>query len=162
MQESQQERQEIRAFGANLVLVVSGLFFGALFFTYCFRRSHADEWRSAWDYIRFAPERMIGALVCLLAAWLIYRKPFIWLSSLLGVTTTVLLGSFWPDAVALILDNGSRAPAIALVACASLLGLQALGLAVWGLAAKGEPVFRRILLFQFGLALLVLPVVFVW
>ena len=157
-----QERQDVRAFGANLVLVVSGLFFGALFFSYCFRRSSAEEWRAAWEFIRLTPERMFGALACLLLAWLLYRKPFVWLSSLLGVIATVLLCSFWPDAGALILDNGSRAPAIALVACASLLGLQALALAVWGLAAKGEPVFRRILLFQLALALLVLPVVFVW
>ena len=162
MRESQQDRQEIRAFGANLMLVVSGLFFGALFFSFCFRRSRAEEWRAAWDYIHLTPARLIGALACLLVAWALYRKPFVWISSLCGVGAAVLLASFWPDAGVLILESGSRAPAIALVACAGLLALHALALAVWGLGARGEPSFRRILLFQFGLALLVLPVVFTW
>ena len=157
-----QDRQDVRAFGANLVLVMSGLFFGGLFFAYCFRRANAEEWRAAWDYVAVVPPRLGGTLACLLAAWLLYRKPFVWISSLLGLAATGILCSFWPDAGILILEGGSRAPAIALVACTSLLALQAFGLSLWGLGAKGDPVFRRILGFQFALALLILPVVFTW
>ena len=157
-----QERQDVRAFGANLVLVMSGLFFGGLFFAFCYRRAQADEWRAAWDYIAMVPERLAGALACFLAAWLLYRKPLVPLSSLAGLGATGILCSFWPDAGALILEEGSRAPAIALVASTSLLALHAFGLSLWGLGAKGDPVFRRILGFQFALALLILPVVFTW
>ena len=157
-----QERQDVRAFGANLVLVVAGLFFGALFFTYIFRRNVADEWKAAWDFIALAAERLGGALGCLLLAALIYRKPFVWVSTLLGLGAAALLLSFAPDAGILILDGGSRAPAIALYACCVLFAFQAIVLSLWGQVVGGDPVFRRVLLFQFALALLILPVVFKW
>ncbi|MHC4953345.1 MAG: hypothetical protein ACYTGZ_05600 [Planctomycetota bacterium] len=155
-------RSEVRAFGASLLVVVQGLFFGALFFTYLYRRSHAAEWRAAWDDISGAPARLIGALLLFAAAWAAYPKARGIVSAVCGALACFVLMSVIPQSRALTLEGGSRAPAISLFACSFLFAVQALLLAVMGVVAKGQPVFRRFLLFQLVAALLVLPVVFVW
>ena len=156
-------RSELRAFAANLLLVGDGLFFGSLFFTYAFRRSRAEEWRAAWDHIDGAPVRLGLVLALFACAWGVYgKRGRALLSALLGGAAAVVLIGFVPMANALRLESGSRAASIALFAGVVVFALHATGLAIGGIIAKGEPVFRRFLLFQFLTALAVLPVLFTW
>lgn len=158
-----ESRSELRAFAANLLLVGDGLFFGSLFFTYVFRRKDANEWRTAWEHIEGAPVRMIAVLVLLACAWVAYgKKSRVVVAGLLGAAAAAILVTFVPQSAILELESGSRAPAIALLASVALFAVHAIGLAAGGVVAKGDPAFRRFLLFQFVAALLILPVVFSW
>jgi len=160
---STESRSELRAFAANLLMVGDGLFFGALFFTYVFRRSDAPEWRAAWNHIDGAPLRLGLTLALLAGAWGVYgKRGRSLIAALLGGAAAAVLVTFVSQTVALHLESGSRAAAIALLSCVVVFALHAIGLALGGLIAKGEPVFRRFLLFQFVAALLILPVVFAW
>ena len=48
-------RAGLRAFAAHLVMVGDGLFFGALFFTFCFPRSSAYACRTPGHHIQRTP-----------------------------------------------------------------------------------------------------------
>ena len=156
-------RAGLRAFAANLLLVGDGLFFGALFFTYCFRRANADDWRTAWQHIDGTPVRLGVALALFAGAAVVYGGRWRTLvSALLGAGAAAILITFAAQADVLRLESGNRAAAIALLACVTLFAVHAVGVAVGGVIAKGEPVYRRFLLFQLFLALVILPVVFTW
>ena len=161
-------RAGLRAFAANLLLVGDGLFFGALFFSFCFRRANAEEWRTAWGYIEGTPLRLGTVLALFAVAAVVYGKRWRALASGLslagweGPLTAAILITFIAETELLRLESGNRAAAISLLAAVTLFAIHAVGLAIGGVIARGEPVYRRFLLFQLILALLILPVVFTW
>jgi len=155
-------RSEVRAFGASLIVVVQGLFFGALFFTYVYRRSHAEQWRAAWEHIDGAAGVLAATLVFLFLTWGAYAKGRPRLSAAFAFLAAITLVNCALRSSALMLPNGSRAASIALFASSILFAVQAILLGVMGILAKGNPVFARFLLFQLVAALLMLPVIFVW
>jgi len=158
-----ESRSELRAFAANLVLVGDGLFFGALLFIYVFRRAEAEEWRAAWEHIGGAPLRLGLVLALFAGAWGSYgKRARALLSALLSGGAAAVLISIAPLTGALRLESGSKAAEISLFACVVMFALHGIVLAVGSIVAKGEPAFRRLLLFQFVAALLILPVVFTW
>lgn len=156
------DRSELRAFGANLVLGMGSLFWGAALFIFLFRRSNADVWSAAWQH---APETrlpLIAALVAISALPFLYRGKFWAAALLLGPTGALLLGSCLRFSERMVLDSGSRAPVIAFGFFCAAFTAHFLVLSVAGLAARGNPIFRRLLFTQALFALLILPVVFTW
>ena len=79
----------------RLVMVGDGLFFGALFFTFCFRRAEAIEWRTAWQHIEGTPLRLGAVLVLFAGAWAVYgRRGRSLVSALLGTAAAAVLMTF--------------------------------------------------------------------
>jgi len=156
------DRSELRKFGANLMLGMDSLFWGAAFFIFVFRRASADSWKAAWE---FAPEvhvPLVGALIALCLLPYFYRGKLWAIALLFGPAAALALGSCLRFSDRMVLDAGSRAPVIAFGFFCAAFSAHILVLSVAGLAVRGNPIFRRLLVSQAFFALLILPVVFTW
>ena len=155
-------RSELRSFGANLVLGMDSLFWGGAFFIFLFRRAGTDAWKAAWDSAPGVRVPLVGALIALCLMPLMYRGRF-WAGALLfGPVSALAIGSCLRFSNELALDSGSRAPVIAFGFFCAAFSAHILVLSVAGLGARGNPIFRRLLVSQAIFALLILPVVFAW
>jgi hypothetical protein len=155
-------RDELRSFGANLVLGVDTLFFGSAFFIYVFRRRAADEWRAAWVELEWIRPALLGCVLLLGALPVLHRLGRTRSAVLLGLGAVAALLVAANVAPSLALPGGSRAPQIAFGFFTLVFAVHAAVLTVTGMRAGANPVFRRFLWLQAGFALLILPLVFCW
>jgi hypothetical protein len=156
------DRSELRAFGTNLVLVIDSLLLGAMLFIFVFRRANTESWRAAWEHAPETRVPLIGALVAFVLLPVLYRGKFWAAALLLGPAAAFALGSCLRYGERMVLDTGSRAPLVAFGFFCAVFTAHALVLTVAGIAARGNPVFRRVLATQALFALLILPLVFTW
>lgn len=155
-------REDVRSFGANLVLGADALFFGSAYFIYVFRRRAAIEWRDAWTEVEWVRPALLACIVLLAAVPLLHRMGRVRSSMLLGLGAVGALFVASTVAPALGVPGGTRAPQIAFGFFTVVFAAHAAVLTVAGMLMPGNPVFRRFLWLQAGFALLILPLVFCW